>query len=70
MMKNRSREWSCTTSFTTKPHEGNRAVRSGEWKLVATHRQLWQLFNMTLDRTEQHDRAAEQPQRVGEMSKA
>lgn len=33
-------------------HEGNRAVRIGEWKLVAEYNQDWELYNMTEDRTE------------------
>lgn len=48
-------------------HEGNRAVRVGDWKLVALHGQPWHLFNMAEDRTEQHDLSAEQPKRVKEM---
>ena len=36
-------------------HEGNKAVREGQWKLVMRHKQPWQLFDMEADRTEQHD---------------
>jgi arylsulfatase A-like enzyme len=50
-------------------HEGNRAVRIGQWKLVASHGQPWQLFDMKADRTELHDLAAAQRQRVQKMSK-
>ena len=39
-------------------HEGNKAVRDGQWKLVMRHRQPWQLFDMEADRTEQHDLVA------------
>lgn len=49
-------------------HEGNRAVRDGKWKLVARFRQPWQLFDMSVDRTEQHDLAARQPARVRKMA--
>jgi arylsulfatase A-like enzyme len=49
-------------------HEGNRAVRTGDWKLVASNRQPWQLFNLREDRTEQHDLAGGQADRVREMS--
>lgn len=49
-------------------HEGNRAVRQGKWKLVARHKQPWELFDMEADRTETHDLAAEQPDRVAKMA--
>ena len=42
-------------------HEGNSAVRSGRWKLVRKHGQEWELFDLALDRTEQHDLAAQHP---------
>jgi arylsulfatase len=45
-------------------------VRVGDWKLVASREQPWQLFDLAKDRTELHDVAADQPQRVAEMSKA
>ena len=50
-------------------HEGNRAVRAGRWKLVAKgERGPWELYDMETDRTEMHDLAAEQPQRVQELA--
>lgn len=49
-------------------HEGNRAVRDGKWKLVAKENQPWELYDMELDRTEMHDLAREQPERVKKMS--
>ncbi len=33
-------------------HEGNAAVRLGEWKLVRRHGHAWELYNMEVDRTE------------------
>jgi arylsulfatase len=36
-------------------HEGNRAVRDDDWKLVAKENKPWELYNLKLDRTEQHD---------------
>ncbi|MBN1491089.1 MAG: arylsulfatase [Phycisphaerae bacterium] len=49
-------------------HEGNRAVRVGQWKLVAKGPAgPWELYDMANDRTEMHDLAAEQPQRVADM---
>ena len=49
-------------------HEGNAAVRAGDWKLVRLHaRGPWELYNLKTDRTEQHDLAAAQPERVAEL---
>jgi arylsulfatase len=49
-------------------HEGNRAVRLGQWKLVARHARDWELYDLDADRTEQNNLAAAQPDRVKEMS--
>jgi arylsulfatase len=48
-------------------HEGNRAVRDGDWKLIAAHREPWQLYNMIEDRTELNDLADKYPQKVAEL---
>ena len=49
-------------------HEGNRAVRVGRWKLVAKDPDgPWELYDMEADRTEMHDLAAAQPERVREL---
>jgi arylsulfatase len=42
-------------------HEGNKAVRDGEWKLVQKWRGPWELYDMEADRTELHDVIAEHP---------
>jgi arylsulfatase len=39
-------------------HEGNRAVRSGRWKLVSRFPDVWELYDMTADRLERNDVAA------------
>jgi arylsulfatase A-like enzyme len=49
-------------------HEGNRAVRAGDWKLVAKHRGPWELYDISRDRTEANDLAAAQPARVKELA--
>jgi arylsulfatase A-like enzyme len=36
-------------------HEGNRAVRTGPWKLVRKFKGPWELYNIDEDRTEQQD---------------
>lgn len=51
-------------------HEGNRAVREGDWKLVAKADGPWELYNIAEDRSELHDRAAEQTDRAKAMAAA
>jgi arylsulfatase len=46
-------------------HEGNRAVRVGDWKLVAKGPGgAWELYNVPADRAEQTDLAAKHPDTV------
>lgn len=40
-------------------HEGNRAVRSGNWKLVSTFQDDWELYDIAADRVERHDVAVQ-----------
>jgi arylsulfatase len=49
-------------------HEGNRAIRQGDWKLVAARDESWQLYNLANDRAENHDLAAKHPGKVKELS--
>jgi arylsulfatase len=51
-------------------HEGNRAVRAGDWKLVGKETQPWELYDMAKDRSEVDDLAREHPERVRELSAA
>ncbi|WP_395752450.1 arylsulfatase [Prosthecobacter sp.] len=51
-------------------HEGNRAHRSGPWKLVAKENKPWELYNIDQDRAEQHDLALSEPDRVKSMAAA
>ena len=48
-------------------HEGNAAVRVGQWKLVRKYPGPWELYDMEADRTELHDLSAGHPERVQEM---
>ena len=49
-------------------HEGNRALRIGDWKLVSKHPGDWELYNMIADRTELNDLSAGESERVKLMS--
>ena len=49
-------------------HIGHRAIRMGQWKLVAVHQGPWELYNMESDRSELHDLAAEHPDRAQQMA--
>jgi arylsulfatase len=49
-------------------HMGGRAVRMGNWKLVALKDEPWRLYNLAKDRTETNDLAADYPGRVQAMS--
>lgn len=51
-------------------HEGNRAVRDGQWKLVALRDQPWELYDMQTDRTELNNLVAEHPETVARLSTA
>jgi arylsulfatase A-like enzyme len=45
-------------------HIGNRAVREGDWKLVARKGEDWQLYNLANDRSEMHDLIESEPQKA------
>jgi arylsulfatase len=45
-------------------HEGNRAVRSGHWKLVSMYPDAWELYDMAADRVERNNLAASRPDLV------
>ncbi len=48
-------------------HEGNRAVRVGDWKLVAAKGDAWELYDLKNDRAEQHNLAHELPAKAKEL---
>jgi arylsulfatase len=48
-------------------HEDNRAIRSGNWKLVSTKGAPWELYDLAKDRTETNDLAATDAEKVREL---
>ena len=51
-------------------HEGHRAIRVGDWKLVASGDGLWELYDLAEDRTETTDLATRFPERVEALAAA
>ena len=68
---------SLVAAFANKPidrdaifweHEGNRAIRVGDWKLVSKHGVAWELYDLSKDRVEANDLVAKEPDRVKTMA--
>jgi arylsulfatase len=49
-------------------HDKNRAIRRGDWKLVAAHDEQWQLYDLAKDRAENKDLAATDPEKAKELA--
>ncbi len=49
-------------------HEGNRAIRVGDWKLVAAKGKPWELYDFSVNRTETRDVSSQQPDKVRELA--
>jgi arylsulfatase len=49
-------------------HEKNRAIRVGDWKLVARAGVEWELYNVATDPVEPTDLAAKHPERVKDLA--
>jgi arylsulfatase len=49
-------------------HEGNRAIRMGDWKLVAAKGDPWELYDLRTDRAEAHDLAKDQPEQAHKLA--
>ncbi len=47
-----------------------RAFRKGKWKIVASDKNPWELYDVEADGTELHDLAAEMPDKVAELAAA
>jgi arylsulfatase len=49
-------------------HDGSRGVRDGNWKLVSTVGDAWELYNLASDPTEMKNLAGVQPERVRDLA--
>jgi arylsulfatase len=49
-------------------HAGNVAVITEKWKLTADGREPWRLFDLTTDRFERRDLAAQHPEIVEQLA--
>ncbi len=48
-------------------HVGNRALRVGDWKIVATKNAPWELYDLSQDRSESSNLASAKPEKVREL---
>jgi arylsulfatase len=51
-------------------HQGNRALRAGDWKIVADKGKPWELYNLATDRAETKNLATGHPELVASLSQA
>ncbi len=49
-------------------HQGNRAIRAGDWKLVSAGDGPWELYDLKHDRTENHDLSVENSDKVRDLA--
>jgi arylsulfatase len=49
-------------------HEENKAIRVGDFKLVAAKGDAWALYDLKTDRAEQHDLSAKMPEKAKELA--
>jgi arylsulfatase len=49
-------------------HEKNRAIRQGDWKLVAARDENWELYNLAKDRSETNNLIKQYPDKAAELS--
>ena len=51
-------------------HEDNKAIRIGDYKLVAAKNDPWELYDLRTDRAEQHNLASQMPDKVKELTQS
>jgi arylsulfatase len=64
-----ARDGTVEREFVFFHHEGNRALRMGNWKLVSAREDedAWELFDLRTDRCERVNLAAQHPDKLKEM---
>ena len=65
-----AKDGSVTHDFFWWYHTGNRALRVGDWKLVAAGQAPWELYDLKSDRSESRNLAADLPDKVKELDEA
>jgi arylsulfatase len=64
-----ARDAAVSRDFLYFNHNHNRAIRTGNWKLIATGDDgPWELYDMAKDRSEQQNLAAAQPERAHQLA--
>jgi len=63
-----AKDGSVTRDFLFFHHEVNRALRTGDWKIVSAGEGDWELYDLKADRGESHNLSAAQPDRVRSMA--
>ncbi len=61
---------SVTRDYLWWNHDGHRAIRVGDWKLVANGKSPWELYDLGADRSETKNQAANFPEKAAELEKA
>ena len=65
-----TKDGSVSHEFIWWQHEGNRALRAGDWKIVAAGTEApWELYDLKTDRAESHNLALQKPDKVSELAK-
>jgi arylsulfatase len=65
-----ARDGSVTHEYFWWCHDDKRAIRMGDWKLVADRNSPWELYDLRTDRSESVNLAAAQPERIKQLEAA
>ena len=69
LLPNFAKDGSATRDSIWWQHEGNRALRVGDWKIVAAGKASpWELYDLTTDRSETKNLAKDKPEKVRELA--
>jgi len=64
-----AKDGTVTHDFLWWLHEGNRALRAGDWKIVAAGKDSpWELYDLSADRSETKNLAKDRPEKVRELA--